>query len=161
MAIIVTIVVTILGIIGAAISRQLSDEFKEWNPWIVSRLIRIAVARLPKCYRDRLNEEWRSHVTETPGQIGKIVVAFGFFRAATKIQRDAGANESRSRILRPGIEVPTTGIYRVIHDSHRLMHEITLLEGQSFPTCRHCGVDVRFELHRSIKRDLFIERLSR
>ena len=52
---------------------------------------------------------------------------------------------------RPGDVVPESGIYRVTHDSHRLMHEATLLAGQRFPICRTCKHDVRFELRRAVK----------
>jgi len=46
--------------------------------------------------------------------------------------------------------IPETGIYRVIHAQHRLPHEVTLLEGQTFPPCARCHEEVRFELVRSL-----------
>jgi hypothetical protein len=52
---------------------------------------------------------------------------------------------------RPGDIVPESGIYRVMHESHRLMHEATLLEGQRFPICKQCKYSVRFELRRAVK----------
>jgi hypothetical protein len=51
----------------------------------------------------------------------------------------------------PGQLIPESGIYRVEHNSHRLMHEATLLEGDLFPLCRQCKYHVRFELRRSVK----------
>lgn len=51
----------------------------------------------------------------------------------------------------PGEVIPQSGIYRVEHNSHRLMHEATLLEGDLFPLCRQCKHQVRFHLHRSVK----------
>ncbi|HZD95876.1 MAG TPA: hypothetical protein VE133_16565 [Candidatus Sulfotelmatobacter sp.] len=52
---------------------------------------------------------------------------------------------------RPGEPVPESGVYRVTHDSHRLMHEATLLAGDKFPICRQCKMTVRFELRRAVK----------
>ena len=52
---------------------------------------------------------------------------------------------------KPGEVVPASGIYRVIHESHRLMHEATLLESDRFPLCRQCKRGVRFELRRAVK----------
>jgi hypothetical protein len=52
---------------------------------------------------------------------------------------------------RPGDAVPDSGIYRVTHESHRLMHEATLLEGTRFPICKQCKYSVRFELRRAVK----------
>lgn len=66
-----------------------------------------------------------------------------------------GKNARQEPILkkkyRPGEIVPESGVYRVTHDSHRLMHEATLLEGEKFPICRKCKLDVRFDLRRSVK----------
>lgn len=39
----------------------------------------------------------------------------------------------------------------MVHDSHRLMHEATLLAAERFPICKQCGRSVRFELRRSVK----------
>jgi hypothetical protein len=44
-----------------------------------------------------------------------------------------------------------SGVYRVSHDSHRLMHEATLLAGDVFPLCCRCGAQVRFELVRALR----------
>jgi hypothetical protein len=52
---------------------------------------------------------------------------------------------------RPGDLVPESGVYRVTHDLHRLMHEATLLVGDRFPLCRQCKMSVRFELRRAVK----------
>jgi hypothetical protein len=52
---------------------------------------------------------------------------------------------------RPGELVPESGIYRVTHESHRLMHEATLLQGNRFPICQQCRDGVRFELRRAVK----------
>jgi hypothetical protein len=52
---------------------------------------------------------------------------------------------------RPGDMVADSGIYRVTHTSHRLMHEATLLEGHRFPLCKRCRLSVRFELRRAVK----------
>jgi hypothetical protein len=52
---------------------------------------------------------------------------------------------------RPGEIVPESGVYRVVHDEHRLMHEATLLQGDKFPLCRQCQHQVRFELRRAVK----------
>ena len=47
--------------------------------------------------------------------------------------------------------MPESGVYRVTHDPHRLMHEATLLKGDRFPICRECKGSVRFELRRAVK----------
>ena len=53
--------------------------------------------------------------------------------------------------FRPGDYVPESGIYRINHDSHRLMHEATLIHGTRFPRCRVCRDAVRFELSQAIQ----------
>ena len=56
----------------------------------------------------------------------------------------------RVKKFKPGEKVPATGIYRVEHSSHRLMHEATLVEKGLFPRCRKCELHVRFELLRPV-----------
>jgi len=50
------------------------------------------------------------------------------------------------KVLKPGEKAPQSGIYKVLHYQHRLYHEVTVLAGQSLPSCRRCGKDVRFQL---------------
>ena len=56
-----------------------------------------------------------------------------------------------SNSYKPGEVIPESGIYRVQHDAHRLMHTATLLRATLFPLCRRCGQRVRFELLRQVK----------
>jgi hypothetical protein len=53
-------------------------------------------------------------------------------------------------VYRPGDTVPGSGIYRIEHHKHRLMHEVTLTEGMLFPQCRTCKAKVRFYSVRRI-----------
>jgi hypothetical protein len=43
--------------------------------------------------------------------------------------------------------VPQSGIYTITHDAAHpdMPHEVTVIKGRRFPTCRHCK-GVRFEL---------------
>jgi hypothetical protein len=45
-----------------------------------------------------------------------------------------------------GEPIPESGIYRVIHKTHRVPHEVTLFSGQNFPRCSKCKDAVQFEL---------------
>lgn len=75
----------VLGVMAASCSRVLADEFKAWAPWIINFLVRRAVDRLPQEQRERYAEEWGADIAETPGDIGKLIRAVGFQRAARKI----------------------------------------------------------------------------
>ena len=55
-----------------------------------------------------------------------------------------------TRSYKPGERVPASGIYRVEHDPHRLMHPATLVANTKFPICRQCGRSVRFYLVRTV-----------
>lgn len=61
-----------------------------------------------------------------------------------------------SASYKPGDVVPLSGIYKIYHDHHRLMHEATLLKDTRFPRCRQCGLHVKFSLARSIQDDHLI-----
>ena len=59
---------------------------------------------------------------------------------------------SQSRLYRPGDRADATGIYRAVHLRHRMPHELTVLEGETFPNCKRCGDKVTFELVRAAPR---------
>ena len=42
--------------------------------------------------------------------------------------------------FKPGQIVPESGIYRITHDPQHadMPHEVTVIKGRHFPTCRHC-----------------------
>ena len=53
----------------------------------------------------------------------------------------------KRNIYKPGDEVPTSGIYKVVHDTvHKEEHEVTAVAGEHFPPCNHCGKHPRFQL---------------
>jgi lipopolysaccharide/colanic/teichoic acid biosynthesis glycosyltransferase len=76
------VLLAVLGIFAAAFSRQLTDEFKAWTPWLINYLIRRAVRQLPENQRTLREEEWRSHINEIPGEFGKLFEALDFLRAS-------------------------------------------------------------------------------
>lgn len=49
-----------------------------------------------------------------------------------------------------GARVKRRGIYNVVHYAHRAPHKAVLQEGESFPTCRHCGTAAVFEYVESL-----------
>jgi hypothetical protein len=51
--------------------------------------------------------------------------------------------------FRPGDIVPESGLYLVAHGSHRPDHEATLFQGEQFPSCAQCELQVRFRLLRA------------
>lgn len=54
------------------------------------------------------------------------------------------------QLFLPGVPVPETGIYEVIHDgAHREAHEAVMHRGDPFPPCDQCDVRVRFRLVRT------------
>ncbi len=63
---------------------------------------------------------------------------------------------SRPELHKPGEVVPKTGIYKVYHHRHRLMHEAALIGGTVFPQCRKCLAEVRFALVRVAEEKLVL-----
>ena len=52
--------------------------------------------------------------------------------------------------FKTGAVIPDSGIYRVMHSTHRLPHEVTLLKGATFPKCQKCADAVSFKLIRAL-----------
>jgi len=58
-----------------------------------------------------------------------------------------GASKAE-QIFKSGEAVQESGVYTVIHDAHRPSHAATIFKGERFPSCAHCGLQVRFVLVR-------------
>jgi len=43
-----------------------------------------------------------------------------------------------------GQRIPYSGVYRVQHYQHRPSHLVTVVQGEFFPACRVCGLQVMF-----------------
>ena len=60
------------------------------------------------------------------------------------------ARGKHGKVFLPGMPVPETGIYEVIHDrAHRETHEVVMHRGDPFPPCDQCDMRVRFKLVRT------------
>jgi hypothetical protein len=61
----------------------------------------------------------------------------------------------------PGEIVPQSGIYTITHDPQHadMPHEVTVIKGRRFPTCRHCKGPT-FELAHAAKHVLEIDHLE-
>lgn len=85
-----TIVMGVGGVLGAMFAgiaiHLTADELKAWAPRIADRIIECAVSYLASSQRDRYREEWCSHVHDTPGDLGKILVAFGVLVAGYRMR---------------------------------------------------------------------------
>jgi len=87
------------GFLGSFFGKLLADEFSAWLPWFQERAIQAAVRRLAPEQRERYNEEWRSHLSDVPGEIAKTWVAVGFLRAALVMSSRRDFDFSRIRAL--------------------------------------------------------------
>ena len=83
----------------AVVARVVTDDLKEWLPWLTRRLIERAVANLPEAERGRLEEEWLGHLNELPGHLAKLYGAYGFLSASREI-RDVILTDERLNIDR-------------------------------------------------------------
>jgi lipopolysaccharide/colanic/teichoic acid biosynthesis glycosyltransferase len=74
-------------VIAGLLVTLIAEELKAWVPWLVDRLIKRALRGLPQSHCDRFDEEWRSHINDVPGSVGKMIAAFGLLRASAKMSR--------------------------------------------------------------------------
>ena len=55
-------------------------------------------------------------------------------------------------VFKPGQTCKQSGIYEVMHDpEHIAEHEVTVVYGEEFPPCSHCGQHPRFTLVRAAR----------
>ena len=58
--------------------------------------------------------------------------------------------ENKDKLYNINDEVPTSGIYVVVHDTkHSEQHEVTCVKGERFPPLRNCGDKPQFKLVRA------------
>jgi hypothetical protein len=95
------LVLALAALIAAVLTRLLGDKLKVWILWLTTRLLRIAIERLPEAERERFSEEWASHINEVTGEISKVAVALGYIFAAPEMAALLKSEASRSfqRIL--------------------------------------------------------------
>ena len=55
-----------------------------------------------------------------------------------------------TRHYRPGEAAPISGVYKVTHVSHRAPHEVLVIAGDEFPSCRTCKQEVFFDMVRAL-----------
>jgi hypothetical protein len=85
MGALIVIGTAVAGILLAAIASQLASEFRDWTLPLTDWLINRAVRRLPSKLQDRMVEEWRQFVSDTPGHIAKVLRAAGLGLAAKRV----------------------------------------------------------------------------
>jgi lipopolysaccharide/colanic/teichoic acid biosynthesis glycosyltransferase len=79
---------TILVAVSIAIvGRFMADEVKTWSSWLHKKMLRLAVAKLPKQYQERYEEEWERELEECPGEIFKFLYSIGLLSAALGIRK--------------------------------------------------------------------------
>lgn len=72
-------------------------------------------------------------------------------RGVKMVPSPESSAERMAQEFKPGDKVPSSGVYRVLHNGHRDQHEATLREGEQFPTCTVCEQHVRFQLVQSAR----------
>jgi lipopolysaccharide/colanic/teichoic acid biosynthesis glycosyltransferase len=79
----------LVAVLIAIVARFMADEVKAWSSWLHKKMLRIAVAKLPKQYQERYEEEWERELEECPGEIFKLVYSVGLLSAALGIRKAA------------------------------------------------------------------------
>jgi hypothetical protein len=70
--------------------------------------------------------------------------------SSKKIRKTVKKTVEKNIRFHPGMKVERSGIYEVFHATHRVTHEVTLLQGQDFPMCSRCKEKVSFELLKAV-----------
>ncbi len=103
------IVTTLLPLALAIAAKLSADEVKAWLPWLTRQLVALAIRTLPKDQRERYGEEWLAHIVETPGDIGKFLVAIGLVFAgiliSLEISGQTQTEASGGSLRSPGLPI--------------------------------------------------------
>jgi hypothetical protein len=105
-------------------------------------------AARPEGINEKAKSNWRSDFSQQTN-FRPTASDSGTLQRSGFVKCFPGANVA-SAVFRPGDIVPHTGVYRIDHHLHRLMHEATLEEGIRFPLCRQCRAGVTYSLVRAV-----------
>jgi hypothetical protein len=100
LTIILALAGSVVAIIVAAAGNQIASEFRAWSPTLVERWIQLAVRRVPEELRERMEEEWRAFINDTPGQLWQLVRAYGLRKGAARIAQDYSASSKAPALRR-------------------------------------------------------------
>ena len=91
----------LLSAIISILSKLFADEIKAWLPCLAEQVTKAAVRVLPAEQRERYDEEWRSHLEETPAGVVRLWIACGFYLAARRVSHPRWGVTSRiaSRVV--------------------------------------------------------------
>jgi hypothetical protein len=78
----------LVKLLVAIFGKLLADDLKAWFPRLTELLINRAVRQLPCDLQERYAEEWRAFVAEIPGEMGKLLCAFGFLWAGWRLSTE-------------------------------------------------------------------------
>jgi len=111
------------GILTGVLNLLVGNVFKEDMPWIIQRLLVLATKCLPEPQQERFAEEWTSHVNDVPGDIRKVLFAWGCVCAA----RDMAALSTAGK----------TNVGRVWNRSVELLRACTIEEMATLAKSSH------------------------
>ncbi|MEL6159926.1 MAG: hypothetical protein AAFR18_11960 [Cyanobacteria bacterium J06627_32] len=85
-------------IIAGFFLRLISAELYAWLPKLANQLLLFYVRFLPEELGLRLLEEWQSLLSDTPGNLAKLIVAIDLSRAIFTLRREGTALERLSQV---------------------------------------------------------------
>ena len=102
------IIAQVLALVGVAFAvfqsvmgKLVADECKAWTPRLTEWLIALAAKRLPQDQRGSYEKEWRSDVSDIPGDLSKIFWAARCVLAARRILPETETESTKvGRFLR-------------------------------------------------------------
>jgi Bacterial sugar transferase len=145
------------GFFGSLLSRLFADQIAASIPWLIEHFLQRAIDRLPSEQRERYSEEWRSHINDVPGDLGKLVSSLGCLLAAGRIASDVHARPALKLFIR-ALDISVAALVLLLQ-APLLLVVAALLKltgsGKVFARARRVGQDgttfwmYRFQVNRS------------
>ena len=82
----------LVGLLG----NLLAGELAAWGPRLADKIISCAASKLSPELKERMLEEWRALLADTPGDFLKVMTAISLFRSRYKIRDEFQAEYPRS-----------------------------------------------------------------
>lgn len=106
-AVVALLTAAVTSIVGNMVANELYDRLPSLAEWLVKR----AASRLPKHAIDRYREEWRAHLSECEGKLGKVLHAAGCFIAVRRVCAEAAKPQTTEFLRQLEDEFITTHLW--------------------------------------------------
>jgi DNA-binding CsgD family transcriptional regulator len=135
----------ILGLLG----NLLATELGAWAPNLADKIIAHTARRVPPPHDQRLLEEWRALLADTPGDLGKLMLAVSLYWSREDLREECEDDAISRHVSMPEVTGLSPREMTILHwvKEGKTNWEIGLILGISHRTVQFHLESIKMKLH--------------